>query len=324
MSKVTIITTVYNKEELIHKCVNSVLEQNFDDFEYILVDDESPDKCPDICDEYAEKDNRIKVIHRKNGGHAVAVNTGIIQAKGQYVMIVDADDYLGRKDAISEMVRIADEDKCEIVVSDFLDIWGTENKPKMLTSTGIEMLEYFIREDIYHPTTRSRLFSKSIFEKVGLLQDLICDDEEWTPRAFYAAEKVSIFPSSIYVRTTPDDSVTRINTEKNYLKKATDRAISTANLLNFFEAKELSKENKKVLYKRFISLYFSSLYLYATAIKDNENKDTIKEVLHKYQYVLNYVKYYKNFNHNILSFVNKTFGLNGLLFTMYVFSKIRG
>lgn len=322
--KVTIITTVYNKEELIHKCINSVLNQNLKDFEYILVDDESPDKCPEICDAYAEQDNRVRVIHRKNGGHALAYNTGIIQAKGEYIMLVDADDYLSSNDAVVEMLQIAEESKCEIVVSDFLNVWDTDNQPQVLTSSGIEMLEYFIKEDIYHPTTRSRLFSRSIFEKVGLLKDLICDDEEWTPRAFSVAEKISIYPQSIYVRTTPEDSVTRISTEKNLLRKAIDRAITTGNLLDFFETKKLSKEDKKVLYKRFISLYLSSLYLYTTEIKDKENKDNLKHVLNKYHYVLNYTKYYKNFNHNMLSFINKIFGLNGALFTMYLFAKIRG
>ena len=115
--KVTIITAVYNKEELIHKCVASVLSQNFIDFELILVDDGSPDNCPKICDDYAKQDSRIKVIHRENGGHAVAVNTGVLNAMGEYITVLDADDYFCDNDGIGEMIRVAELYNSDIVIT---------------------------------------------------------------------------------------------------------------------------------------------------------------------------------------------------------------
>lgn len=90
----SIIIPVYKVEQYLHQCVDSVLNQSFKDFELILVDDGSPDNCPRICDDYAKKDARVKVIHQKNGGQAYARNTGLSYAKGLYIIFLDSDDYL--------------------------------------------------------------------------------------------------------------------------------------------------------------------------------------------------------------------------------------
>lgn len=313
MPKVTIITAIYNKEELIDKCVSSVLSQSFKDFEYILVDDESPDKCPQICDEYAKNDNRIKVIHRKNGGHAIAVNTGISSSTGDYITILDADDYFCDNNAITEMVKIADENNCEIVITDFLKIWNDENRPQIMISTGIEMLEYLITQNIYHPTTRSRLFHRNVFQTNGLFKDFICDDEEWTPKSFYWAKRVGILPKVIYARTTPVDSVTQITTEENYFKKAHDRSITAGILIDFFENETLTINQKKSLYKRFIALYVSSLYTYVVKLRKENLKSKLLKRLEENKQVMNSSKFYNSYNHHILTMLINTFGIKSTL-----------
>ena len=92
--KISIIVPVYNVEKYIHKCVQSILAQTFTDYELILVDDESPDTCPAICDEYATKYEFIKVVHKKNGGLASARNAGMKIASGKFIMFFDSDDYV--------------------------------------------------------------------------------------------------------------------------------------------------------------------------------------------------------------------------------------
>lgn len=83
--KVSIIIPVYKVEKYLNECVQSVVNQTYKDLEIILVDDGSPDKCPEICDEYAKQDKRIKVVHRKNGGLSAARNSGLKIASGKYV-----------------------------------------------------------------------------------------------------------------------------------------------------------------------------------------------------------------------------------------------
>ena len=94
MPTVSVIIPVYNVEKYLHRCVDSVLNQTFTDFECILVDDGSPDRCPQICDEYAKKDKRIKVIHKQNKGPSDARNAGLDIAIGNYIYFVDGDDYV--------------------------------------------------------------------------------------------------------------------------------------------------------------------------------------------------------------------------------------
>jgi len=93
----SVIVPIYKVEKYLHKCVDSILNQTFKDFELILVDDGSTDNCPKICDEYAQKDNRVKVIHKKNGGLVSARNAGVLAATGEYICYVDGDDWVSEK-----------------------------------------------------------------------------------------------------------------------------------------------------------------------------------------------------------------------------------
>ena len=94
MPKVSIIVPVYKAEKYLHRCVDSILAQTFTDWELLLIDDGSPDRSGDICDEYAKKDTRIRVFHKKNGGVSSARNLGLDNVQGEYVTFVDSDDWI--------------------------------------------------------------------------------------------------------------------------------------------------------------------------------------------------------------------------------------
>lgn len=94
MPKISIIVPVYNVEKYLRKCIDSILNQTFKDFELILIDDGSTDESGKICDEYNLKDNRIKVIHKENGGLSSARNAGLDIAQGEYIGFVDSDDWI--------------------------------------------------------------------------------------------------------------------------------------------------------------------------------------------------------------------------------------
>lgn len=96
---ITVVVPIYNVEKYIHRCIDSIINQTYKDLEIILIDDDSPDNCPKICDEYVKKDDRIRVIHKKNGGLSDARNTGIKNAHGKYITFIDSDDWIP-KDSI--------------------------------------------------------------------------------------------------------------------------------------------------------------------------------------------------------------------------------
>ena len=117
MPKLSIIVPVYKVEPYIHKCVDSILNQTFTDFEIILVDDGSPDNCGKICDEYAQKDKRVRVIHKENGGLSDARNAGIDVAVGKIIGFVDSDDWIEAY-MYAEMLSYMEENNLDIVCAD--------------------------------------------------------------------------------------------------------------------------------------------------------------------------------------------------------------
>ena len=116
MSKtVTVVIPIYNVEKYLNRCIESVAGQTYKNLEIILVDDESPDNCPRICEDWKNRDNRIKVIHKKNGGLGYARNTGIDCATGEYICFVDSDDYIAA-DMVEKTYKCAKQYNADIVL----------------------------------------------------------------------------------------------------------------------------------------------------------------------------------------------------------------
>lgn len=127
--KISIIVPVYKAENFLHKCVDSILSQTFRDIEVLLIDDGSPDNSGIICDEYAKKDNRVRVIHQENRGVSVARNRGIQEASGTYIGFVDSDDWIS-EDMYQTMYQELITHNCDIVICDALTVYekgNTEN-----------------------------------------------------------------------------------------------------------------------------------------------------------------------------------------------------
>lgn len=116
--KVSIILPIYNVEKYLDRCMDSLLNQTLEDIEIIMVDDGSPDNCPQMCDEYAKKDNRVKVVHKKNAGLGFARNSGLEVAKGEYIAFVDSDDYVGLN-MYKTLYDRAETEKCDAVFCGF-------------------------------------------------------------------------------------------------------------------------------------------------------------------------------------------------------------
>lgn len=121
MTTVTIIVPVYKVEKFLDRCVTSLRKQTLQDIEIILVDDGSPDRCPEMCDALAEQDSRIRVIHKENGGLSSARNAGLKAAKGKYVGFVDSDDDV-KPDMYEKMLSVMESETVDFVMSDYIRI----------------------------------------------------------------------------------------------------------------------------------------------------------------------------------------------------------
>lgn len=117
MKKISVIIPVYKVEKYIHRCVESVRNQEYKNLEILLIDDGSPDNCPQICDDYVENDKRIKVIHQHNQGVSVARNTGLKVATGDYITFIDSDDYID-SNMYQKMMEIIEKYDSEVVMCD--------------------------------------------------------------------------------------------------------------------------------------------------------------------------------------------------------------
>lgn len=118
MPKISIIVPVYKAEKYLNRCVDSILAQTFTDFELLLIDDGSPDKSGEICDEYARKDSRVRVIHKENGGVSSARQRGLDESIGEYTIHADPDDWV-EPTMLEELYNKANKEDADMVICDF-------------------------------------------------------------------------------------------------------------------------------------------------------------------------------------------------------------
>ena len=142
---VSIIVPIYNVEAYLKECIDSIRGQTMQEMDIILVDDGSPDSCPQICDQFAAEDKRIRVFHRENMGVSAARNFGMEQAEADWIMFVDPDDWL-EKDAVEALVRTAVQTNCEIVCGSFY--WNYTGRQIQARSKAAGANEYLVRENL--------------------------------------------------------------------------------------------------------------------------------------------------------------------------------
>lgn len=159
--KISIIMPVYKVEEYVAKAIESILAQTFTEYEFLIVDDGTPDKSGEICDAYAKKDARITVIHKENGGAPSARNTAIDLAKGEYVYFLDSDDW-AEPDMLSDMYALAEKTKAQLVVCGFYidTYYGTQHiSEKICVDDKVFTDAESFREEAYRYFDRNMLYT---------------------------------------------------------------------------------------------------------------------------------------------------------------------
>lgn len=162
---ISVIIPVYNTESYLHRCINSILNQNYEDWELLLIDDGSTDKSPQICDDYAKQNARIRVFHEKNAGVSSARNLGLCEAKGKRIVFVDSDDYV-TPEYLADFSLDAD-----ISLQGYYDERGKERKYVECFISNDVGGQYFHQRHIYGPVCK--MFKKEIVDEYH-----ICFDQE--------------------------------------------------------------------------------------------------------------------------------------------------
>lgn len=184
--KFSIIVPIYKVEEFLPKCIESILNQSYSNFELLLVDDGSPDSCPQICDEYEKKDSRIRTIHKKNGGLVSARNVGIANSRGNYICYVDGDDWID-KNLLKKVNKAINETDPDIVVFNLEKIYKDRKEPVKFDNRCGLYNKKELSEEIYpimmydpsKPFCKGKVFPAACNKvyKKKLLEEHYCRDE---------------------------------------------------------------------------------------------------------------------------------------------------
>ncbi len=198
----SIIIPVYLVEETLQRCVKSILQQTFTDWELILVDDGSPDGCPALCDEYCLQDNRIKVVHQANGGLSAARNTGLLQAQGSYVTFVDSDDYV-RKDTYQQvMQQLVEQPEIDIIEYPITLHAGNKQREKILSfpvKSYNNMLTYWFESKAYlHTYAWNKVYKRRLFNQVRYPANKVFEDVYTLPLLLRQSKVVATTDKGMY------------------------------------------------------------------------------------------------------------------------------
>lgn len=201
---VSIIIPVYNVERYLARCVDSVLAQTYSNLEVILVDDGAKDASGSICDGYACKDSRVRVIHKENGGLSSARNAGIDIAKGDYLQFVDSDDWI-EPNAVESLLTAAQTHQAELVVAGRWDVSEkTGEKKKGLCPvrqeviSGEDMVSRIFRWDHCDSSACDKLYSRRLFREVRFPAGMVCEDVPVMYRIVLDAGRVALLDQPIY------------------------------------------------------------------------------------------------------------------------------
>lgn len=221
MAEVSVIVPVYQVEQYLRQCLDSILKQTFQDMEIILVDDGSKDNSGKICDEYALKDNRVKVIHQVNKGLSDARNTGMNQMSGKYFMFVDSDDYISEL-MVEKLYEKAEETGADIVCCNFEYFWKNNEKASYSTKQRSEVLnssEIFNHRKNeknygFWTVAWNKLHKSSSMNSFRFRSGKIHEDEFWANDIYQKDLKVVTIEDSLYYYRQRHNSIVNIKNIK--------------------------------------------------------------------------------------------------------------
>ena len=218
--RLSIIIPVYNVEETLDRCIESIICQEYSDMEIILVDDGSPDNCPTLCDQWAEKDERIKVVHKPNGGLSDARNAGIDVTTGEYLTFVDPDDYL-EKDTYQKLMAVINaHPEYDLLEYAIYVHHGAKWQRKFVPSTRVydDFTEYWIKAEAYrHAYACNKIYRSTLFQQVRFPVGKVFEDVYTLPYIIQHASVIATTDIGTYYYEYNPKGITESASGKEYL-----------------------------------------------------------------------------------------------------------
>ena len=286
MCEVSIIVPVYNVEKYLNKCISSILEQSFTDFELILVDDGSKDNSGRICDEYKDRDSRIKVMHQGNGGLSAARNIGIELSEGRYVTFIDSDDFI-HPNMLETLYNNILESEAEISICDYHLVYeGKEISPKVGDNntrlyTNIEGVKRIVeKSEASMIIACSKLYRRSLFCDIRFPAGKCHEDEFVTYKLFYKSSKIVVTEAKLYYYLKRSNSITG----STYSIKRLEKLEALEEAIMFFK-----NENNKELTNlaEFRYLLNIQIAFYRVKYEMNHNKGIMDKLKIQYNQKFN-------------------------------------
>ena len=291
----SVIVPVYNVEKYLNECVDSILSQTFTDYELILVNDGSKDNSGAICDEYAEKDNRVKVVHKENGGLSDARNAGNAIAQGEYVVYIDSDDYVDGNDFLENIYEKA-KTGADIICYKFKKYFEDSQSfskcdyafPDLQKhNTLAERINYLVKTNSFYCSAWSKSIKFSLLKEnnINFEKGLLGEDQEWYYHVLLKAKFIDGIDKDYIVYRQRANSITTSWKMKNltdciYVVDKWQKQVSEA---------EIDDEYKNALLNSIGKLYCNLLIGY-TVFKDKNKKQyysKLKDLSFLFKYNLN-------------------------------------
>lgn len=320
----SIVVPVYNVEKYLKECIDSILSQTFTDFELILVDDGSKDESPLICDEYAQKDERIKVIHKPNGGQAEARNVGTETAAGQYIIYIDSDDFIIENTFLQDIYQAA---QCgtDIICYKFRKYY---DDTKDLADVGFKIPEFekqdsmsrrinkLVSNDAFYCAPWSKAIKLSVIKENGVefKKGLLSEDQDWYYNLLINSSSIEGIDKGYIAYRQRGNSTS--NTWK--IKNLTDTIGIIKNWKQKIETADLENELKLSLFSSLAKLYCNLLIGY-TRYNSVEKKQYYQDL----KSLSDLMDYHINPRVDAFYKIYKTGGFGLLMFALKVICKIK-
>ena len=273
---ISVIIPVYKVEKYLNQCIESVVAQSYRNLEIILVDDGSPDRCPEICDMWAKKDARVRVIHKKNGGVSDARNVGLDESRGEYVLFVDSDDLIA-PELVEELYLCCKENNVKLSMCSVLD-FTNENplykhkKGRISIFSGRLICERFF--DFDASGLLAKIYHRSLVENVRfVLNRRVGEDVAFNFPLFYEQKTVACIHKSMYFYRRYAES-----TMGSYKLHLLDELLTFEEILSFCK-----KNQEKRIYNSMAMEYFARILAHESKVKKylGSNKDVLNELKQK-------------------------------------------